>query len=337
MKQMQRNKKLDKTLNGELVLYQGRNGALELRHDATAETVWATQAQIAIAFSVDVRTVSEHINNIYKTKELSKVSTIRNFRIVQMEGKRYVERDVQHYNLDMIISVGYRVNSKTATKFRQWATTVLRQHIVTGYTINKKRIALNYENFMQAVGEVRTLAPTSERITTDVALDLVQLFADTWFSLDAYDKETFGVGKVRKKKVKITAAELSQELATLRTALIKKGEAHDNFAIERTGQSLEGIIGNVLQSFGGQELYPSVEEKAAHLLYFIIKNHPFVDGNKRSGAFAFVWFLERAKVLNLAAITPPALTSLTILIAESDPRDKEKIVSLVVLLIGGRK
>lgn len=337
MKKEQTKKKIAKKPEPELVVYQGKEGALELRHDATAETVWATQAQIATAFSVDVRTINEHINNIYKTKELAKKSTIRKFRIVQREGKRYVERDIQHYNLDIIISVGYRVNSKTATQFRQWATKILRQHITNGYTINKKRIALNYENFMTAVSEVRALAPKSEKITANVVLDLVQLFADTWFSLDAYDKEEFGVGKVRKKKVKITADELAEELGKLRTVLMKKGEAHDKFATERTGQSLEGIVGNVLQSFGGQELYPSIEEKASHLLYFIIKNHPFVDGNKRSGAFAFVWFLERAKVLNIEAMTPTALTALTIMIAESDPKDKEKVVNLVVLLIGGRK
>ena len=134
----------------QMVVYQTESGAIELRQDSDVETVWATQAQIADAFDVNVRTVNEHIQNIYKTRELSKKPTIRNFRIVQMEGNRKIKRDIQHYNLDLILSVGYRVNSKKATSFRQWATKTLRQHIVDGYTINKSRIATNYQQFLEA-------------------------------------------------------------------------------------------------------------------------------------------------------------------------------------------
>jgi len=151
----------------EVVIYQAKSGAIELRGDFGKETVWATQAQVAAAFDVDVRTVNEHIKNIYKTRELPEVSTIRNFRIVQKEGKREIERTVKHYNLDMILSVGYRVNSKNATTFRQWATKTLRAHIVDGYTINKSRVAQNYEAFLKAVSDVKALLPKGVAVDND--------------------------------------------------------------------------------------------------------------------------------------------------------------------------
>ncbi len=327
---MSQNKNLNKKL-----IYQTKSGALELRGDTKKETIWATQSQIADAFTVDVRTINEHIKNIYRTNELSEKSTIRNFRIVQREGKRVVERDVKHYNLDVILSVGYRVNSKTATNFRIWATKTLKQHIVTGYTINRARIVKNYDAFMATVSKLQMVMPDIVALDSKTTLDLVRLFADTWFSLDAYDKESFSPAKVNKKKVKLTADELYEGISVLKAELMKKGEATRNFAQERNREALEGIIGNVMQSFGGKELYPSIQAKAAHLLYFVVKNHPFVDGNKRSGAYAFVWFLEKTKVLNIHKLTPTALTALTILIAESNPKDKEKIISLVSALIAG--
>ncbi len=141
------------------IIYQAKNGAIELRGDASRETIWATQAQIANAFEVDVRTINEHIQNILKTKELEESATVRNFRIVQKEGKRVVERDVKHYNLDMILSAGYRVNSKKATQFRQWATKTLREHITKGYTIHRKQIAKNYDAFMKSVSDIQVLLP----------------------------------------------------------------------------------------------------------------------------------------------------------------------------------
>jgi hypothetical protein len=243
---------------------------------------------------------------------------------------------VLHYNLDAVISVGYRVNSKTATQFRQWATRTLRKHIVEGYTINPERVSGNYDAFMKAVAQVQSVLPSGEVMDGKEVLELVRLFADTWFSLDAYDKELLSPRKASKKKVQLTADELTKSLEVLKRELMKKGEATDNFAQARSQQSLEGIVGNVMQSFGGQAVYPTIEGKAAHLLYFIIKNHPFVDGNKRSGAYAFVWFLRKARVLDTKRLTPTALTALTLLIAESNPKEKDKIVALVAMLIARR-
>lgn len=316
-----------------VVIYQAKSGAIELRGDFGKETLWATQAQIATAFDVDVRTVNEHIKNIYISEELGDKATIRNFRIVQKEGKREIERDVKHYNLDLILSVGYRVNSKRATLFRQWATKTLRTHIVDGYTINRSRIAQNYDAFMQSVADVKALLQKGTKIDTESVLELIRMFADTWMSLDAYDKEALDIKKPTKKKVSLTAEKLEKSVVVLKSELMTKGEATDLFATERTRGALEGIVGNVMQSFGGADVYPSVEEKAAHLLYFIVKNHPFVDGNKRTGAYAFVWFLNMAKVLDSKRLTPEALTAVTLLIAESDPNHKDKMTKLVSMLI----
>jgi hypothetical protein len=325
---------MKKGTQAELVIFTHGREKVKLRGDFDRETVWATQAEIAQVFGVDVRTVNEHLKNIYKTNELTEVATIRNFRIVRTEGKREVEREVLHYNLDAIISVGYRVNSNTATKFRQWATKTLREHITKGFTMNRAQIAKNYDAFLSAVDSLKKLAPAQRNIDTESVLELVRLFADTWFSLDAYDKEVLAPKKVTKRSVALTTNLLMEGVAVLKTELKQKGEATDNFASERNRNAVEGIIGNVMQSFDGTPVYPSVEEKAAHLLYFIIKNHPFVDGNKRTGAYAFVWYLRKAKVLDTTVLTPAALTALTLLIAESDPVDKEKMTKLVVLLLG---
>jgi prophage maintenance system killer protein len=322
-------KKLQKTT----VIYQAKSGAIELRGDFGKETIWATQAQIAEAFDVDVRTVNEHVQNIYKTRELSGKSTTRNFRIVQREGKREVERDVKHYNLDMILSVGYRVNSKNATLFRQWATKTLRGYIVEGYAVNKNRILQNYGQFLRVVEDVRKLLPAGSSMNPSDAVELISRFADTWLSLDAYDKELLYKGKLTRKSVAMTADKISHNLGKLKDSLINRSEATEIFGAERHVGSVSGIVGNVMQTFGGKELYPTVEEKAAHLLYFMVKDHPFTDGNKRSGAYSFVWFLNEAGILNVEKLTPSALTAMTVLVAESDPNHKEKVIKLILNLI----
>ena len=318
----------------EIVIFKGSKGLVKLRGDFHNETLWATQAEIANVFGADRSVITKHIRNIFKDGELQKDSVCAKFAHTANDGKTY---QVQAYNLDIILSVGYRANSKVAIEFRKWATTTLRQHITAGFTINRSRISQNYDAFMEAVDKTRSLLPAQSDIEARTVLELIQLFADTWFSLDAYDKEALLPNKVNKKRVKITASEFLASVEILKTELMRKGEASDNFARERNRDSVEGIVGNVMQSFGGKAVYPSVEDKAAHLLYFIIKNHPFVDGNKRSGAYAFVWFLEKARVLDTNRLTPAALTVLTLLIAESDPKDKEKMVDLVVMLIAGPK
>lgn len=318
----------------DTVIYQTKSGAISLKQDVSSDMLWASQAHIADIFEIERSVATKHIRNILKDKELNADSVCAKLAHTAEDGKTY---QVQFYSLDVILAVGYRTNSKKAIAFRQWASRTLKDHIYKGYTINKNRIQKNYDDFLKAIDDVKNLLPTDTTVDHDSILELVILFADTWFSLDAYDKDKLVTQGVTKKKVVLTAEKLNKALAELKHNLISKNEATDIFGIERTKDSIVGIIGNVMQSFGGEELYPSIEEKAAHLLYFIIKNHPFVDGNKRSGAYAFIWFLRYTKTLDLTRMTPPALTAITLLIAESSPKDKDKMIGLVCTLLAKRK
>jgi prophage maintenance system killer protein len=322
-----------KNIKKDIVIYQTSGGAIELRGDVKKETIWATQVQMADIFGVNSQAITKHLKNVYAEGELDENSTCSKMEQVQKEGARMISRSMLIYNLDAIISVGYRINSKKGTAFRRWATKVLREHITKGYTINPARVKKNYNEFLSAVEKVKSLLPANLKPDTESILELVKVFADTWFSLDSYDKEVFGKGKITKKKISLKAEELFSAILEFKAELIKKSEATDIFALERSAGYVEGIIGNVMQSFGGKELYPSLEEKAAHLLYFMIKNHPFVDGNKRSGAFSFVWFLKKSGGLDTSKITPAALTALTLLIAESNPKEKDKMTSLVAMIL----
>ena len=314
----------------KLAVYQAKSGAIELKADASKETIWATQAQIADIFNTERSVVTKHIRNLFKDKELNERTVCAKFAHTAGDGKTY---QVQMYNLDVVLSVGYRTNSNKAIEFRKWATKTLRQHITHGYTINRSSIVVHYAEFMKAVGDIKALLPVNNVLDSASVLELVQAFADTWLSLDAYDKDSLEVRGVTKKQSTITASELKSALQELKQNLIEKGEATELFGAERMTEAVAGIVGNVMQSFGGKAMYPSVEEKAAHLLYFVIKNHPFTDGNKRSGAFAFVWFLRRAKRLDPTRMSPEALTALTLLIAESNPKDKQKMIGLVCRLL----
>lgn len=319
--------------NKNVVVYQAKSGAIELRGDAVRRTLWANRMQMADMFGVNPQAISKHIQNIYKENELNKKGTSSKMELVQNESGRIVKRNVDIYNLDVVIAVGYRINSVVGTKFRQWATKTLREHITKGYTINRKIIAKNYDAFMKSVADIRSLLPAGSVTEAKDVVELVSLFADTWLSLDAYDKELLPKSKLTKRTVKLTVEKIAENLAQLRESLLESGQATSIFGQERSTGSVSGIVGNVLQSFGGKEVYPSAEEKAAHLLYFMVKNHPFVDGNKRSGAFTFVWFLRQAKILNTAKLTPSALTALTIMVAESKPEHKEKVIKLVLNLL----
>lgn len=321
---------IEKNIN-KVVIYQNSSGAIELRGDIKNETIWATQAQVAELFNVERSVITKHIRNILKDKELDEFSVCANFAHTASDGKTY---QVQYYNLDVILSVGYRVNSKTATQFRQWATKTLREHITKGYTVNRKQILKNYDSFIKTVESIQKLLPESVTLDPKSVLDLIKEFANTWVSLDAYDKGSLKIKGINKKNVKLTSNDLFSAISELKNELIKNDEATDFFAKERERGSVEGIIGNIMQTFDGQHLYKTIEEKASHLLYFMVKNHPFVDGNKRSGAFSFIWFLRKTKSKGFKNINSASLTALTLLIAESNPKDKEQIVALVTQLLG---
>lgn len=314
----------------EIIVYQTKSGSLELRGDFKRETLWASLDQIADLFGRDKSVISRHINNIFKDEELERNSVVAFFATTASDEKTY---QVEYFNLDIILSVGYRVNSTTATKFRQWATKTLREHITKGYTLNKKVLAKNYNEFLRAVESVKKLLPAGGQVEAKDAIELVKMFASTWLSLSAYDTKSLPKTGLTKKQVEITLGNISTALIKLKSKLFAKKGTSGLFGIEKTKGSVAGIVGNVFQSFGGKELYPTSEEKAAHLLYFIVKNHPFIDGNKRSGAFVFVWFLNKAGLLRVDKMTPEALTALALLVAESNPKDKERMVGLILMLL----
>ncbi len=317
-----------------IIIYQAPNGAIELKGDFDKETVWASQIEMSQIFDVNVPAISKHIKNIYLDGELDEKSTVSKMEIVQNENWRKVKRTVQFYNLDVLISVWYRINSITWTKFRQRATKTLNQHITQWYTINKKILQKNYHAFMKSVEEVKKLV-SKTALRTDDVLELIKFFGQTWFSLDAYDKWEIPLRKQTSKTVHFHAQNLYDAIEKLKTDLLKKWVATDLFAQEKYTWSLEGILGNILQTAFGKDLYPSIESKAAHLLYFIIKDHPFNDGNKRTWAFSFVWFLQMVWYDFRAKITPEALTTITLLIATSDPKDKQRLIDLVMMMLQG--
>ena len=318
----------------EIILFQGKDGSIAFRGDIEHETIWATQKQIAELFDVERSVVTKHIKNIFKDGEVDRNSTCAFFAQVQKEGNRFVKRNVEMYNLDIILAVGYRTNSSRAIEFRRWATSVLKQHLTEGYTINKKRIRENSERLLRAIETLEHLLPERRKLSPKEILSLVKHFSKTWTSLEAYDEGRLPDGGTTQKKVHIEAKELYDAVADLKKKLIRKRSATELFAQEKRVGALEGILGNVMQSAFGEEMYPSVEEKAAHLLYFIVKNHPFNDGNKRTGAFAFVWFLQKNRFPFRTKITPEALTALTLLVAESKPREKDRMIGLILLLLG---
>ena len=203
-----------------IIVYQAKTGAIELREDVHTETMWATLQQVADLFDLDKSGISRHIKNIFDSKELDQKATVAKIATVQKEGKRQVTRDIEYFNLDMILSIGYRVNSKKATVFRQWATKTLRSHIVDGYTINKRRLAKNYDAFLKVVEQVKTLLPSGGVVDAVNAMELVKMFAGTWLSLDAYDKSNLPQKGATKRQVEFTSEELKQALQKLKHDLI---------------------------------------------------------------------------------------------------------------------
>ena len=315
----------------DVVIYKAKDGHIELKVNLSEETVWLTQKQLSDLFDKNVRTISEHINNVFKEGELAEDSVIRKFRITAADGKTY---DTKHYNLDVIISVGYRVHSKRGTEFRQWATSVLKEHLIKGYTLNKKRLAECGVKELQQSIELLQKTLTRNDLVNDIGIETIQLimsYTKTWHLLLAYDEDELTLPKQGKQAI----ATLNYESAVhaiemLQSDLSARNEATTLFGNERE-QGLQSILGNIEQTFGGEPLYKTIEECAAHLLYFIIKDHPFSDGNKRIGCLIFLLYL---KLQNKAIkLNDNGLVALALLIAESDPKQKDLMVRLIVNLL----
>ena len=319
-------------------IYQTQDGTTQVEVRFENDTVWLSQAQMAMLFGKDIRTINEHITNIFDDEELEKESTIRKFRIVRQEGKRQVNREIEHYDLDMIISVGYRVKSKQGISFRRWATARLKEYLTQGYTINQKRLQQNAHELEQALALIQKTANSSE-LTLESGrglVDIVSRYTHTFLWLQQYDEGLLTEPQTQQGGTLPTYAEACSALAELKSQLMTKGEASDLFGRERDN-GLSAILGNLDQSVFGEPAYPSIEAKAAHLLYFVVKNHPFSDGNKRSGAFLFVDFLHRNGRLfdqnGHPVINDTGLAALTLLVAESDPKQKETLIRLIMHML----
>jgi prophage maintenance system killer protein len=301
------------------------------------DTVWLTQRQMAELFDTSTDNVGLHLKNIFADLELEEAATTEDFSVVQTEGRRRVRRQVKHYNLDAIISVGYRVNSRRGVRFRQWATGVLRDHLVRGYTINRQRFEDNARELEAALALVRKAA-AGEALSTDQGrglVDVIARYTQTFLLLQRYDEGLLVEPKGVAGGVLPPVAEARIGIARLKQDLLARGEATELFGRERE-EGLAALLGNLDQSVFGEPAYPTVESKAAHLLYFVIKNHPFSDGNKRIGSLLFVELLHRNGRLirnGEAVINDVGLAALALLVAESAPKDKQVMIRLVMNML----
>lgn len=329
---------MPKIPGGEIVLYEAPDGEVRVDVRLDHETVWLTQQQMAELFGRERSVVTKHIRSAFREGELDPVATCAKFAQVRSEGSRTVSREVEHYNLDVIISVGYRVKSLRGTQFRIWATRTLREHLVRGYTINRQRFEHNARELEATLALVRRAA--AGELSTDQGrglVDVIARYTQTFLLLQRYDEGLLVEPKGITGGTLPAVDEARAGIQALKHELVGRGEATDLFGRERE-DGLAALLGNLEQSVFGEPAYPTVEAKAAHLLYFTIKNHPFSDGNKRIGAFLLVGFLHRNGQLfrnGEPVINDVGLAALALLVAESAPKDKDVMIRLVMNMLAG--
>lgn len=323
-------------MNNQIEIYRSQDGSVQLNVKLENETVWLTQSQMAELFGVDRTSIVRHIRNIYKSEELEENPTCAKNAQVRIEGQRQIVREIPYYNLDMIISVGYRVNSKNATSFRRWATSVLKQYLIKGYVINQQLKLDRYNELKDVVRLMGRAIGMQEKVTTDEYSGLFNVISDYVYALDTldhYDYQSLSIQQTTKNEPFRATYDNAMEAIN---ALKDKFGGSQWFANEKD-DSFKSSIGQIYQTFGGEELYPSVEEKAAMLLYLVVKNHSFSDGNKRIAAMLFLWFLNNNRVLYAEdghkRIADNTLVALTLMIAESRTEEKDVMVKVVVNLI----
>jgi prophage maintenance system killer protein len=323
---------------GEVVIYKSPEGKAELEVNLKEDTVWLTPKQMTKLFNKARPTILEHIKNVYEEAELDRDSTCRKFRQVQIEGNRKIIRNIDHYNLDVIISVGYRVKSKRGTQFRVWANKVLKEYLVKGYALNEKRLkeqSKKVKELEKSVAVFKRVAD-SHQLKQDEFKGILEVISDYTYALDIldrYDHQKLKVGKVEKKEeYKISYKDSVGMIRDLK----KKFGGSDLFGKEKD-ESFRSTVGTLYQTFSKKELYPGIEEKAAMLLYLTIKNHSFIDGNKRIAASLFLMYLDKNSYLygknGEKRIADNALVALCLMIAESNPREMDIIVKVVINLI----
>jgi prophage maintenance system killer protein len=318
----------------QILIYKTETGQYNVEVLLDGDTVWLTQQQMAELFDKSKSTINEHIQNIYDSNELILNETMRKFG-----NSEFSTKPTNYYNLDVIIAVGYRVNSIRGTQFRIWATRTIKEHLLKGYTINQKRITetgiKELENALQFIKD----ASNRRKLTNEEAqglLEVITKYAKSWLLLKSYDEDNLPVIKGQLPKFSLTYEHALSSIKGLKKSLMTKEEASSLFGNERE-HGLKAILGNIEQSFGGQELYPTLEDKAAHLLYFIIKDHPFSDGNKRIASLLFIHYLAKNghlyKTSGEMIINDNALVALALLIAESEPKAKDLMIALIKNLL----
>jgi prophage maintenance system killer protein len=325
----------------EVLVYEAPDGAVRVDVRLEGETVWLSLPQMAELFGRDKSVISRHLRNVFASGELSRAATVAKNATVQREGEREVVREIEFYNLDAILSVGYRVNSRRGTQFRIWATRTLRDHLLRGYTVHKTRLAeTGIADLEQAVALLaRTL--TRHALVTDegeAVLDVVQQYSRTWRLLLAYDENRLA-GQPSAPLLPVADIDLTearQMISRMQSSLAGQGEASELFGRER-GDQFAALLGAIRQTFGGEPLYASVQARAAHLLYFVIKDHPFTDGNKRIGTVLFLNYLHRHGLLlrpdGELRFADNAVVALALLVAESDAAQKELMIRLILNLL----
>ncbi len=329
---------MNNQITSDIIIYKDINGEIKLDVSLEDDTVWLSQKQMEMLFDKSKKTISEHIGNIFKEGELEKDSVVRKFQTTANDGKKY---DVSYYSLDVIISVGYRVKSKRGTAFRIWATKVLKEYLVNGYAINQKRLEQKgLKELNETISLLQNTISQSELELHEAKglLDVILNYSRTWSLLQGYDEDSLHVNiEPKEAKFVLDFDEAKEAIAQLKSELMRKGEATELFGREKAGE-FGGMVRNIYQTFGGVDLLPSVEEKAANLLYYIIKGHPFNDGNKRIGAFMFILFLSKNSMLYKNSgelkINDNALVALSLMTAKSDPQQKETVINLIVNILG---
>jgi prophage maintenance system killer protein len=324
--------------NSEIEIYQSEDGITEVQVKFEKETVWLTQKQMAHLFDKDADTIGLHLRNVYKSGELEQEATTEEYSVVQQEGKRRVKRKLNLYNLDAIISVGYRVNSKRGIQFRKWATQKLKEYLIKGYAINEQRLAQKNEQLKELQKTVRILdkALNYKTLSNPESIGLLKIITDYSYALDIldqYDYQNLEINNISEKEL----FHLTYEDAIKQIQIVKENYGNSDLFGHEKDDSFRSSIATIYQTFEGIELYPSVEEKAANLLYFITKNHSFTDGNKRIAAFLFLYSLEKNGILfnefGNKRIADNTLVALTLMIAVSKPEEKETMIKVIVNLI----
>jgi len=324
--------------NSEIKIYKTSEGKTSIEVKLEKDTVWLSLNQMAELFERDKSVISRHIRNVFKERELERISTVAKIATVQKEGDREIIRNIEYFNLDVIISVGYRIKSKRGTQFRIWANQIIKDYLIRGYAINQKQLQKQAEQLNELKETIKILGNALEykKLTNDESKGLLKIISDYSYALeilDQYDYQTLKIENTSGKEV----YQLTYEEAIKQIELVKKTYGNSELFGHEKDDSFKSSIATIYQTFGGVDLYPSIEEKAANLFYFIVKNHSFSDGNKRIAAFLFLYFLENNGLLfsetGRKRIADNALVALTLMVAVSKPDEKETMIKVIVNLI----